>query len=112
MKKLGIGVDMEEIVRFSNKKYEKNKLFYEKIFTEQEIEYCLSKLNPFPHFTARFCAKEAAIKALKNQKVSLKEIEIKMDSDKSTINFPNNIVGLVSMSHTKSYAIAFVVIQL
>ena len=63
-----IGTDIEEVSRFRNKKYSENKSFYKKIFTDDEIDYCLGKIDPYPHFTARFCAKEATIKALKNEK--------------------------------------------
>ena len=106
-----IGIDIEEISRFREKKFFDERSFYEKVFTKDEIEYCLSKTDPYPHFAARFCAKEAAIKALKNQKIMLKEIEIKMNDVKPILSLPNNVVGLVSMSHTKSHAIAFVVIH-
>jgi len=107
---MGIGVDIEEVTRFSNKKYEKNKLFYEKIFTKQEIKYCLSKIDPYPHFTARFCAKEAAIKALNNKKIKLTEIEIKIENEKPTLQLPKKISGMVSISHTEKYALAVVIL--
>lgn len=38
--------------------------FKNRIFTENEISYCESKRTPFPHFAARFSAKEAFYKAL------------------------------------------------
>ena len=106
-----IGVDMEEIIRFSKNSYKKKKKLYEKIFTQKEIEYCLSKSNPYPHFTVRFCAKEAALKALKNQKFKLTDIEIRMKNNKPLLNLPNNQKGVVSMSHTSKYAIAVVMIS-
>jgi len=106
----GIGVDIEEIKRFSRNKYEKKKNFYNKIFTTSEIKYCLSKTNPYPHFAARFCAKEAVIKALQNSNINLKDIEVKMIKNKPVLKLPKNKQGLVSISHTKDYAIAFVLI--
>ena len=105
-----IGVDIEEISRFSKNKYKKRKSFYEKIFTPKEIDYCLSKLNPYPHFTARFCAKEAVLKALQNQKIMLSDIEIIMKDNKPLLKLPNGHCGLVSLSHTEKYAIAFVIL--
>lgn len=104
-----IGIDIEEISRFSKLKYEKSKSFYEKIFTPQEIKYCLSKSNPYPHFTARFCAKEAVLKAL-NQQIKLTNIEIIMRNKKAVLNLPTHKQALLSLSHTKKYAIAFVLI--
>jgi holo-[acyl-carrier protein] synthase len=107
---LNLGVDIEEVERFSKNKYEDRKTFYEKIFTQNEIKYCLSKANPHLHFAVRFCAKEAAIKAMDKQKISLLDIEIKITENKPTITLPFEMKGIVSMSHTKNLAIATVLI--
>ena len=37
----GVGIDIIEVDRFKKKKYEKNKIFYKKIFVCSEINYCL-----------------------------------------------------------------------
>jgi len=105
-----IGVDIEDISRFSKLPYTSKKSFYDKIFTKKEIKYCLSKKNPYPHFTVRFCAKEATIKALENSNLSLKEIEIKMKNEKPYLSISNIGEAKVSMSHTSNYAIAMVFI--
>ena len=47
-KKFGVGIDMVEIKRFEDKAYQKNKKFYEKIFVQSEINYCLKFKNPGP----------------------------------------------------------------
>jgi len=105
-----IGVDIEEISRFSKCKFEEKKHLYEKIFTPKEIQYCLGKSDPYPHFTARFCAKEAVIKALQNNKINLIDIEIEMKNKKPVLKLPGKKHGLISLSHTRLYAIAFVMI--
>ena len=105
------GTDIEEVSRFRNKKYSENKSFYKKIFTDDEIDYCLGKIDPYPHFTARFCAKEATIKALKNEKYLLKNIEIKLNNNKPILILPKLISSSVSLSHTENYAIAFVILN-
>ena len=109
MKAKSVGIDLEEVKRFSEKKYESNISFYEKIFTNNEIDYCLKKSNPYPHFTARFCAKEAAIKALK-KKVALREVEVVVVQDKPELKLPFNQEGLLSISHTNQYALALVIL--
>ncbi len=38
--------------------------FVERVFTEEEREYCFSRANPAQHFAARFAGKEAVGKAL------------------------------------------------
>jgi holo-[acyl-carrier protein] synthase len=105
-----IGIDIEEISRFSSKQYDMNKLFYQKIFTTQEIDYCLKKNNPYPHFTARFCAKEATIKALKNEIINFLDIDIVIKNNIPNLHLPKNLEGSVSISHTETYAIAIVMI--
>lgn len=105
-----IGIDIEEVSRFSTKKIEDNKSFYKKIFSPTEISYCLKKSNPYPHFTARFCAKEAAIKALNNKKINLRDIEVVSKQNQPILKLPFQVKSLVSLSHTKNYAIACVVI--
>lgn len=60
---LGLGTDIEEIERF--KKYDtKNNPFVLRVFTKDEIEYCFSKKNYASHLAARYCAKEACLKAV------------------------------------------------
>jgi len=105
-----IGIDIEETSRFSQKKYSSNIKFYNKIFTENEIKYCLNKSNPYLHFTARFCAKEAAIKATSNTSLKFKDIEIKIKNTKPTIYINNEQIATVSLSHTSNYAIAIVLL--
>lgn len=106
-----IGVDIEKISRFSKKKFLKNKSFYNKIFTNNEIDYCLKKIDPYPHFTVRFCAKEATKKALNNKKIVLKEIEVIIKNNKPILNLPKSLSGVVTLSHTEDYAIAFVLLD-
>jgi len=106
-----IGVDIEKVSRFSRKKFEKNIKFYQKIFSKDEINYCLSKANPYPHFTTRFCAKEAAIKALKNRELKLSDIEIIMKNGTPYLQLPIKRKSLVSLSHTNEFAIAVVVMS-
>lgn len=103
-----IGIDIEEVDRFANMPYEQKKSFYEKIFSHEEIKYCMSKSNPYPHFTARFCAKEATIKALDNKKLNMLEIKIEMKKSKPVLKLPFFHNASVSLSHTKKFATAIV----
>ena len=112
---IGIGVDIEEINRFED--MENINKFLNKIFTENEIEYCYSKKNPYPSIAARFCGKEAVVKAFShhNDKLPLNQIEI--------LNAPNGVPFVrllnndskefniqISLSHTKEIAVAFAII--
>lgn len=107
----GIGIDIEEITRFSVKKIERNRTFYKKIFTSNEINYCLKKNNPYPHFASRFCAKEALVKALVTSSLEFKDIEIIIKNNQPTLKFAGKNKTFLSLSHTSKYAIAVVVVE-
>jgi len=107
----GVGVDIEEIARFKNKPFEENKAFYEKIFSEAEIGYCLGKHFPYQHFAARFCAKEAFIKA-SGKKLNPSDIEVLREENEPKLRVKGfkNLQAQVSLAHAKDYAIAFVIL--
>ncbi len=108
----GIGVDIEEVGRFKDLPFLENKDFYGKVFVAREIDYCLKQTNPYPHFTARFCAKEAAIKACSGRITNPLDIEITKRGDKPAIK-SRLIKGKIhlSISHTEKYAVAMVIIE-
>lgn len=60
----GIGIDIIEIERIQQSVEKFGDRFLNKIFTEGELKYSLSKKNKFQHLAARFAAKEAIAKAL------------------------------------------------
>jgi holo-[acyl-carrier protein] synthase len=108
--RFGIGVDIEDISRFKKLEFNKNKLFYKKIFNENEIKYCMSKKEPYHHFAVRFCAKEAFIKAINKPVKDYKEIKIKTKNKKPYILWKGK-THLLSLSHDKDKAIAFVIVE-
>jgi holo-[acyl-carrier protein] synthase len=113
-----IGVDMVEIARFQQLKYQSNKQFYTRVFTPNEIRYCLSFSSPEPHFAANFAGKEAVYKAVNMFcDVKLNSIEILRDKNGSPIvnlhlsaeENTEPLIVKVSLSHSLSHAIAFAV---
>ena len=107
----GIGVDIAEVKRFRKLPYKSNFSFYGKVFLEAEIRYCLSKVDPYPHFAARFSAKEAIIKATNKKVSNLENIEISNSGNGYPRAKVKNIKGkiLISLSHTKDQAIAIAI---
>ena len=102
-----IGCDIEKISRFENK----DEKFLERIFSEKEIAYCNSKKFPFQHYTARFCAKEALVKALSDKTLIFKDVEILNDENgKPHLKYKDFKIE-VSLSHTKDYAQAVVLVE-
>ena len=110
--RMAIGVDIEDISRFSGKSNE----FLNRIFTPLELEYCMKYSKPESHLAARFCAKEAVVKALTALEilsVSYNEIEVFHNENKCPQirilkQLDKNIVFQLSLSHDRSKAIAFV----
>ena len=114
-----VGVDIEDVSRFLNKDLEKDSNFLFRIFTKKELDYCFSNRFPSPHLTARFCAKEAVVKAVSNiydGVLSYNKIEIlKNEKGAPYINILEEELKQyrfsLSISHEKDKAIAFVVIE-
>ena len=116
MPEIYIGTDHVSIMRIRSA-IEKNKdRFLARVFTQSEQEYCQSKADPAIHFSGRFAAKEAIIKALKSggwdHPVAFNSISIDpMDSGVPIVSLNVAIKGdlRVSISHTDDQALAFAV---
>ena len=109
--KFGIGIDIVKVSRFKNKPYLVNKKFYSKIFTNNEIKYCLNFKDPYPHFAGKFALKEATIKATR-KKILIKEIETSHGKFDEPIVFSSKINDFhfeSSLSHEEKFAIAVVI---
>jgi holo-[acyl-carrier protein] synthase len=91
--------------------------FVEKLFTEREREYCDRFTQSAPHYTARFCAKEALRKAM-NQPLDWLDMEVVNEpSGKPTMRLYRAAqkaaaerVIFVTLSHAGDYAMATVLV--
>jgi len=112
---MAIGVDIEDIKRFVDKPQK----FLDRVYTKSEQDYCLSKKLPAKHLAVRFCAKEATLKALSGLNIAhppLNQIEIYHNENKFPQirllnNEENKLTFQVSLSHDRTKAIAFVVVD-
>jgi len=110
-----LGIDIEDINRFKDKPQH----FLERVYTQNELEYCLSKKMPEKHLAVRFCAKEAVIKALSGfgiKNVFLSDIEIFHDKNecpcvKILKDLPETLSFQLSLSHDRTKAVAVVQIE-
>ena len=108
------GVDIEDISRF----VDKDELFLHRIFTKNELNYCAKFKNPAPHLAARFCAKEAVVKAtseITTKTIPYSKIEIlNYENGAPYVNCDilelKNYKISLSLSHEKQKAVAFVVV--
>ncbi len=116
-KDIGAGVDIEEIERFE--KYSTaNSPFVLRIFTKDEIEYCFSKKNYASHLAARYCAKEACLKAVCSfgyEAVSYADFEIyHARNGAPEVRILNETLApkvelKISLSHNKTNAICYAI---
>ncbi len=120
----GIGTDLVEIARIAEK-ITRNEAFKLHVFTQDEIAYCDSMKKPAMHYAARWAVKEAFLKAygvkfIGNQK--LPEIEtVKDEHGNPDIKLSGETLeefklrgfsfAHVSISHTDSHAMAYVIIE-
>ncbi|MBC8526420.1 MAG: holo-ACP synthase [Candidatus Cloacimonetes bacterium] len=121
----GIGIDLTEIDRIKNELKEHKDRFCKMVFTEKEIKYCESKKNSAENYAARFAAKEAFFKAIGTgwgAKLKWKDVEVKNDElGKPGIILKNKARKIIeknevtniqlSISHSKNYATAVVVLE-
>ena len=121
--KIKCGTDIIEVSRIKESIEKVGDKFLNKIYTQKEIEYCLSKNNmKYQHFAARFAAKEAIFKAisslLKNKyEITWKDVEVLNDENgRPYVHFLNNIYNIeqidISISHLKEYAIATCIVEI
>lgn len=64
MNVIGHGIDIIECERIKEVWDRHGNRFLQRVFTEGEIRYCLSKKDPLPSLAGRFAAKEAVLKVL------------------------------------------------
>ena len=116
--KIKCGTDIIEVARIQESVENLGEKFLNRVFTNNEIKYCISKKNmQYQHFAARFAAKEAIFKAISDcltskYDITWKNIEIVNDKKgRPHVHF----IGLtfheiqdidISLSHLKEYAIA------
>ncbi|MFC2061431.1 holo-ACP synthase [Elusimicrobiota bacterium] len=116
MKIIGTGIDILEISRLKEK-IDKNSGLIDKLFTQEEIDYCRSKKNWIHSMAGRFAAKEAIYKVMSSHMDSLnwKDIEILSGSSIPVISDSCKVArvmkekGLkcsVSIAHEDKFAVA------
>ena len=108
---LGTGIDIIEIDRIQKAIDRWGDDFLNHIFNREEIQYAQKRKFPTQHLAARLAAKEAVLKAFgDNAHISWKDIKIVNDKNGKPIctfrdkKFKDHI--LISISHTKNYAVA------
>jgi holo-[acyl-carrier protein] synthase len=121
----GVGIDLVENDRLAKIITKWGSKFLQRVFSDGEITYCEKHVQASTHFGARFAAKEAFLKALGiglGMGVKLREIEvvqnkkgkpdIAVSGQAKTEIVKRNIKKMhLSLTHTKSYATAIVLLE-
>lgn len=118
---IAIGTDIIECSRIAGMMEKHGETFLERVFTAGEIAYSRDKKMAYQHFAGRWAAKEAVLKTLGTgwaQGVEWTDVEVV----RSPAGVPSiRLYGraaefaqqlgisevLISISHTKEYAVAF-----
>jgi len=115
-----VGTDIIEVARIEKLIEQKGDKFLNRIYTQNEIDYCESKgPNKYQHYAGRFAAKEAVFKVIQSNNTSkslmFKNIQILNKNDGSpyvNIVSSNHTISsriYISISHIKEYATAIAV---
>jgi len=115
-----VGIDLIEIDRV-RRAMERHPRFLDRVFTDAERRYCLSRANPAQHFAARFAGKEAVGKALGcGVEWMWRDIEI-VGRPKPSVSLVGRVADFaaragagaidLSMTHSKGLAAAVAVVQ-
>lgn len=122
---VGTGVDIAEVARIQAAVDRFGERFLNRVFTPDEVRYCLSKVNTAERLAARFAAKEAAMKAIGTglrQGVTWHDVEvIRFPGQRPRLRFTGKAdefaksLGCkrshLSLSHTAEQAIAHVILE-
>jgi holo-[acyl-carrier protein] synthase len=123
---LGLGVDIVEIDRMRHMLEANGDRLIDRIFSDGEKRYALAHADPAMHFAARAAAKEATYKALSGnplaRAVGWREIEVLLREDgaphlalhgraEQRATEMGVARALVSLTHSKTAAVAVVVLE-
>jgi holo-[acyl-carrier protein] synthase len=122
---IGLGIDLVFIPRIEEAFIKWEDRFLKRVFTSEEIDYCLRQKRPALPLALRFAAKEASSKALgtgMRQGVSWSDISVIHEpSGRPILKLYGNALKKamelggaswhVSLSHEKDYAVAVVIIE-
>ena len=110
----GVGIDIVSIPKFSAALKRRGTGLYKRLFTRDELAYCLKKRFPARHLAARFAAKVSLFKAMGRHMGFLNvEVtrgafgapELKVKGAEPGFNYN------VSISHTDELAVAETVVE-
>jgi holo-[acyl-carrier protein] synthase len=114
-----VGIDLLEIDRLERALARRPRLA-NRLFTDTELEYANRRAYPAMHLAARFCAKEAVVKALKLEAWNPHDVEVVREGDGAPeVRLSGRVAARaselggsvsISMTHTRGMAGAVAVV--
>ena len=115
-----IGIDIVDIERLKQV-VERTPHFLERVYSQQELDYCFQKHNPYPSLAVRFASKEA-FRKLDNslsRGVRFQDVEVVTDGGRPVLVLHAGALDRIreigfkhwdiSLSHSREQAIATVI---
>lgn len=123
MEIIGIGTDITECLRIARMIERHADLFIGRVFTPEEIQYCQNRKQSTQHFTGRWAAKEAVLKALSigwTRGIGWRDIEIRSEApSRPEVILHGGVKDLasrlgvtrihLSISHCRTHAVAYAI---
>lgn len=123
MEVLGIGTEITECLRIARMIERHGELFVNRVFTPEEVHFCQNRQQSTQHFTGRWAAKEAVLKAIGagwRPGISWLDVEIRSDSMARPVVVVRGVLRdlaeqacvrriLISIAHCRSHATAYAV---
>ena len=120
---VGIGMDATEVGRIAESLERYGERFLRRVFTDEEIAYCMRRKFPATHLAGRFAAKEAGMKAIGTGHafgVLWRDLEVVRRGGPPQLKFHNAAGGhftrlgaaraLLTITHTDTLALAHVIL--
>ena len=107
---IGVGIDICGWDRIPE--FDRDHPFF-RIFSGDEIDYCISRPNPAPYFASRFAAREALLKAMGEYSPWMGDVEIGCTGRGSPFiegPVPDDYRIFLSLSHDVGTSVALVVV--
>lgn len=123
MNVFGIGTDITECLRIARMIERYGDLFISRVYTDEEIRYCQARKQSTQHYTGRWAAKEAVLKAMGTgwiRGISWRDIEIRNEPGgkplvgirggaRDVIEQMGISEILVTISHCRTHATAYAI---
>ncbi len=122
---VGTGVDITEVARIKAAVERFGDRFLRRVFTPDEIRYCMARANFAERLAARFAAKEAGMKALGTglrHGITWRDLEVvRQPGGRPTLRISGRAAEFaarlgckrthLSLTHTQEQALAFVILE-